>query len=363
MTTQLHFPLSAHAQYSFLYNYLQDEGYRLLQTDIYFKNKETFQKFLDTTPHTLKTDLRPFSAGVCCVVDDIFLYVPDNLCISIFAKESLEQIGDFANKYVEFFRSEAARTIDISYYYTDRSSTKSQSISLDLDKLSHTYPELYPDIDVKLLNKEFVKSSDSILVLYGVPGVGKTTFLKYILDSGSYKNALYIKDINVLRDSSFWCGIVGNNYGVIILDDLDFALNPRQSGSDSDFVSNLLSYSDGIFEQRSKIIITTNQPINQMDEALIRPGRCFDFLTLEPLTQEQAWGFWTDILERPISQYHEYISHDAEIITQAEIMNAHRRLSSGVTRSYVRSNNTDSLEDRLADAGITLGDGKLMPFH
>jgi len=360
--TKIHFPVSLHPQCAFLYNHLQEEGYRLLQTDIYFKNKDVLQKFLDVTPHTVKTDLRLFNEGLYIIVDDVFLYVPNSLCFSMFVKDSFEQLGEFTKKYAKFFCAKASRAVNIYYYYMEGGKTKSQTISLDLDKLSHIYPQLYPDINVELLNQEFVKSTDSILVLYGTPGVGKTTFLKYILNSEVYKNALYIKDMNVLRDSSFWCSIVGNKYSAIILDDLDFALNPRQSGQDSDFVSNLLSYSDGIFEQRSKIIITTNQPIDQMDEALIRPGRCFDFLTLEPLTQEQAQAFWTETLERPISQYGEYMNHNAEIITQAEIMNAHRRLSNGVTRCYMRSDNTDSLEDRLEQAGVTLGNGKLMPF-
>ncbi len=346
--------------FTWLWSYLHAQGYHITETDFYVKD---IDQFLAAVPHTELRDRREFSKSVMFYCGDLFFIIGGvNRHCSIFSKGGQNSITEFLTRYKDLFDTTTARTIGIVYYYMDGGKVDATHVALDLDKLQRTYPELYPDIDIELLNEEFSKSSDSILVLYGPPGVGKTTFLKYMLDVGHYGDVIYVKDMNVMKSGSFWCKMVGRSYGLLILDDLDFALAPRRDHEDSTFVSNLLSYSDGIFNQSSKIVITTNQPVNQMDNALMRPGRCFDFLTLQPLTQLQAQTFWVDHLKRSMLEYYDNFDHKEDLITQAEIMSVHRRLEVGICRSYMRDGSMITLEDRLAEAGVNVGSDTIPPF-
>ena len=337
-----------------IWAYLHAQGYHIVENGFYVKD---VNEFLTAIPHTRLRDRRQFDHAVNFYINDeqLFIWLNQSGHITIWSKGGQEAITRFLEKYYDLFLIGTSRKIGIIYYYMNAGKVDSSRVMLDLDKMHQTYPELYPDIDIALLNEEFNKSSDSILVLYGPPGVGKTTFLKYMLDVHHYSDIIYVKDTNVMKHGGFWSEMIGSDYGLMILDDLDFALGPRRDDTDSTFVSNLLSYSDGIFNKSAKIVITTNQPINEMDVALTRPGRCFDFLTLNPLSQKQAQTFWTDSLQRQIAEYFNNFNSKQDTITQAEIMNVHRRLSVGIKRSYMRDGSTVSLEDRLHEAGVNVG--------
>jgi len=65
----------------------------------------------------------------------------------------------------------------------------------------------------------------------------------------------YVKNEKILSTDEFWNNLSSQNYQLVILDDLDYALLPRtqavSTGEDVDknaFISQLLSFTDGIFE-------------------------------------------------------------------------------------------------------------------
>jgi len=83
-------------------------------------------------------------------------------------------------------------------------------------------------------------------------------------------------------------------------DDLDYFLTSRneelQTSDDAEknkFLSQFLSFTDGIEQNETKFIITTNQPFDDIDDALLRKGRLFDILELRKLTNEEALNVWT----------------------------------------------------------------------
>ena len=111
----------------------------------------------------------------------------------------------------------------------------------------------------------------------------------------------YIKNEDILSQDIFWNILQEDEYNLVFLDDLDYSLLPRtQNISTSEdiqknkFISNLLSFTDGIFDSgnKTKFIITTNKEVGDIDTAVLRKGRTFDILQLRELKNEEAKKIW-----------------------------------------------------------------------
>lgn len=110
-----------------------------------------------------------------------------------------------------------------------------------------------------------------------------------------------VKSTNVLASDQFWESIQKAQHDFIILDDLDFMLTKRESEVQTQddvirnqFLSQFLPFTDGIENNNTKFIITTNQTYEHMDSALLRKGRLFDILELRNLKVQEAKEIWLE---------------------------------------------------------------------
>ena len=335
--------------------YNLNEGFHFVQNDLHIVN-ELREQFLDVLKSDGFTvhDFGNINRTTVVEKNSIRIWINYHDC-SIFSKNGYEEICRFVAVFDKYFVINSDKRLDIFYYVHVKGEAVNRCISLKRNDIPHTHPELYANVYIDKLVPAFNDSDEPIMLLYGEPGVGKTQFLRYLLKNGQYKSIAYVKDMDVMIMGDFWSSIASNNHDLIVFDDLDFALSPRHEGSDNTFLSNLLSYSDGIFSNQTKIIITTNQPINRIDGALIRPGRCFDFLTLESLTYEDGLAIWTTILGMDNLDY-ENLYGGLKRVSQAAIMSDSRRLKDRtIEREYIKSGNRKySIEQKFAQAGIAV---------
>lgn len=208
---------------------------------------------------------------------------------------------------------------------------------------------LFGDLNVDMLYHDYMSARDPILILYGVPGVGKTTFLKYIMQRANDISIAYIKDAGTMKSSRTWKSLQDEDHDILILDDLDMDL--LRGKERDDFITQLLSFSDGIFGKRTKIVITTNTPIQQIDNALVRPGRCFDFVYLRPLTLPQAEAYWTDSLGCDPDT----LVMKGNEITQADLMQQYFAIrESREPRRYLPKSERCTLTELLSRNGVAI---------
>lgn len=184
-------------------------------------------------------------------------------------------------------------------------------------------PDFYPYLDVEELFEQFARSNENILVLVGQPGVGKSRlanmFMKWMLDNPDVCTELnmhekmfdeedvenisfgvsYVKNEEILALDDYWVKLSNTNHALVFLDDADYSLTSRKNAingiedlNKNKFLSQLLSFTDGITKNNTKFIITTNIDVDDIDTAVLRKGRTFDILKLRYLKQEEAKEIW-----------------------------------------------------------------------
>jgi len=200
------------------------------------------------------------------------------------------------------------------------------------EHLANLQGELYPKVDTNKLMDVFVRSEETVLILTGEPGTGKTCFTKMLCKAMAeidkqHKSIFYVKDPELLKRDDFWITLQSYEPDLLILDDLDDELKPRTKGKNV-IMNHMLSFSDGIFPKKTKIIITTNQPNSAIDKAITRPGRCFDILALPRLTADEALDIWLDTFERTTEQFVSSFGTlgSDDTISQAALVSEHKRL-------------------------------------
>src|SRR6185436_11747059 len=143
---------------------------------------------------------------------------------------------------------------------------------------------------------------EAVLVLQGPPGTGKTRLIRGILGEisrrkpdGEEAEALYTCDARAFASDEVFVKFITGRQDAMVIEDADHLLKPRADGNDH--LHRFLTIADGVVRsQGRKIIFSTNLPnVGDLDEALVRPGRCFARLFVRKLTAAEAQALAVDI--------------------------------------------------------------------
>lgn len=217
------------------------------------------------------------------------------------------------NNLKDFLNSEDDIQVHM-HNYTLEGKLSYKEIILEKDKLGKFSKKYYPDfIDLDLFFEQYTKTDENILILSGETGTGKTKlmniYMQYLLENFSLVNddpyddllVAYVKNEEILASDMFWSNLRDFDYNLVILDDLDMFLSPRGENMVTEkqilkdkFLSNLLSFTDGIVPSKTKFIITTNKGVESIDTAIQRDGRLFGIFAFSKLDPETAKEIWID---------------------------------------------------------------------
>ena len=166
-------------------------------------------------------------------------------------------------------------------------------ISLRLKNKNKIYPEFYPWLGADPLKyfEDYLDSDAPLLFLSGPPGTGKTSFLRSMMCK--LKLSTYVGyDIKLFEnDEMFISFITSDHVALLVMEDAETLVLPRDKGGNN-MMSRFLNVSDGLIKfPNKKIIFTTNESnFEQIDQALVRPGRCYDFVEFRKLTPDEAYA-------------------------------------------------------------------------
>ena len=143
---------------------------------------------------------------------------------------------------------------------------------LDLDLF---YENDFKEVDAVIQQRLKKKNDKGIVLLHGLPGTGKTTYLRYLV--GKIKKRVLFLSPSVagdLMNPDFIELLVDNPDTVLVIEDAENIIMDRRYNSGSS-VSNLLNISDGLLADflNVQLICTFNSALTMIDSALLRKGR------------------------------------------------------------------------------------------
>lgn len=163
---------------------------------------------------------------------------------------------------------------------------KSEMGHLDLEEYELKVPEMdlelnygenFIHVHEKIIAKLNTNKEKGIVLLDGMPGTGKTTYIKY-LSSLVTKDVLFIPPsmAEMLSEPSIIPFLMNNQNTVLVIEDAERIISSRESSTSSSAgVSNLLNITDGILGDclNIQVIATFNTSRENIDKALLRKGR------------------------------------------------------------------------------------------
>ncbi len=195
--------------------------------------------------------------------------------------------------------------------------------------------EAYPMLGspVQEFAERYVQAPESVLILLGPPGTGKTRLVRAILGAmsrrkGDSAEVLYTADKAVLRSDNIFVDFVTGTHDAFVIEDADYLLQPRTEGNAD--LHRFLMVADGVVRSTGrKLLFTTNVPnAGAIDEALLRPGRCFAAVNVRRLTREEGGRLAMRLCEGDAARAERVIASagqtDSRSVSAAEVYQAWR---------------------------------------
>jgi hypothetical protein len=204
----------------------------------------------------------------------------------------VSQNGDLSLKTMEIKRTR----LDIDLYYEDD----------------------FKEID-EVIRKRLNKNNDKgIVLLHGIPGSGKTTYLRHLIGK-IRKRVLFLSPsvAGSLTSPDFIQLLMDNPNTVLVIEDAENVIMDRRQQAGSS-VANLLNISDGLLADclNIQLICTFNSSLSLVDSALMRKGR---------LIAKYEFGKLNIAKAQRLSQHLGFDTQIDKPMTIAEIANPHEK--------------------------------------
>ena len=220
-----------------------------------------------------------------CDFNETFM-VLKNKCVIEFDTEYCEiyhsgSEDEFVNECLSMIRICKARQrrkpLEINLITKCRTGLELRGMEIKRTKLNLDlyYEDDFKEVDTAITNRLNKKQDKGIVLLHGLPGTGKTTYLRYLIGKIK-KRVLFISPgaaANIM-DPDFIELLISNPDCVLVIEDAENILMDRKISNNAS-VSNLLNISDGLLADflNVQIICTFNNSLTLIDSALLRKGR------------------------------------------------------------------------------------------
>jgi hypothetical protein len=200
-------------------------------------------------------------------------------------------------------RYERHQMFTIDWHFTNNRGLSSTAFDeLVMDTI---YDQAYPTLGKPVFEfiEDYLTSPATVLILQGPPGTGKTRLVRAILSQIAKRRdetkVMYTGDRKTLESDEIFVDFITGSHAAFVIEDADHLLLARSNGNHD--LHRFLTIADGVVRsQGRKIIFTTNLPnVSDIDEALLRPGRCFATVQTRALTHAESTALLHRISDDP----------------------------------------------------------------
>jgi SpoVK/Ycf46/Vps4 family AAA+-type ATPase len=187
-------------------------------------------------------------------------------------------------------------------------------------KFEDLYAEDFDKVSDRIIHDLNTRNKNGIVLLHGLMGTGKTSYLRHIIENVENKKLIYMPPdlVPLISSPDFIDFLADLKHAIIFIEDAENILQHRESGG-SQAVSNILNTSDGILGNILKIqfVCTFNCRLDEVDPALLRPGRLIAEYEFGPLSIKKT----ENLLAELYADKYDYSQYLGKKMTLAEIFN------------------------------------------
>jgi ATPase family associated with various cellular activities (AAA) len=201
----------------------------------------------------------------------------------------LQEVTDLAFRFKERQRRQP---LEINLVIQKDNALELRSMEIKRTKLDINlfYEDDFKETDQVIQKRLNKKNDKGIVLLHGLPGTGKTTYLRYLV--GKIKKRVLFLSPSVANDlvsPEFIDLLADNPNTVLVIEDAENIIMDRKVNASSS-VSNLLNISDGLLADflNVQLICTFNNSLTLIDSALLRKGRLIAKYEFGKLGMEKA---------------------------------------------------------------------------
>ncbi len=213
--------------------------------------------------------------------------------------ETLEQwVIDMNHKLRQTLGLSKTSTFNVlikSHSHFDVEDVKTENLDLDIkSNYNDDFENTHNTISEAIASKQ-----SGLILLHGIPGTGKTTYIKSLISNHNNLNFIFIQNefVNNLLDPDFISFLLQQRNAILIIEDAEKVLTSREQSNQNSVVSTILQLTDGLFSDylNIKVICTFNTSLSKIDTALMRKGRMIAMYEFKALTLEKTNNLLTTL--------------------------------------------------------------------
>lgn len=218
-----------------------------------------------------------FDRTVVIMKNNCIIEFDDDYCEMLHDGSCSEFILELTGLVSQFKERQRRQPLEINLIVQSRNTLDLKAMEIKRTKLDLDlfYEDDFKEVDAVIRARLGRKNDKGIVLLHGLPGTGKTTYLRYLV--GKIRKRVLFLSPSVagnLMNPDFIELLVDNPNTVLVIEDAENIIMDRRHNSSS-AVSNLLNISDGLLADflNVQLICTFNSALTTVDNALLRKGR------------------------------------------------------------------------------------------